>query len=580
MEQKIKSLLKKEFSLNTTVLFLFSMITIVLLSIVGAQLFYIDKKLSLNSIDTKINGIASNIQTNIKANEKIHFSTIELLNSINQENNFELYINTLKTLNTTYAVYTGFEDGSFYEIINLDIDKNLRNTYKASLKDRWVLIKIDGKKIDKREVLLYDEKLNLTNSKIEESNYNPTLRPWYKQAIENNSAIKTMPYKFSHIDTFGITFSKKLENTKNVVSIDVLIQDFKNIYKNEIDSESMEIFLFQRNGTVISTLSENNELFNTFFQENKNLKDFEHTNIISINNEKYITQVIEIDDHNKDEFLVLFAQYDETIKPYNQQTLKLISIFLLTSLFMIPVVLYFSKIIVRPIYKLVKQSIKIKNREYKSISSIKSSIKEVSLLSHSFEDMAKSIYEYQHYLEDKVDQRTQELSLKNEELYKISITDKLTNIFNREKLDNTLQDEMSRSYRYGSIFSIILVDIDFFKKVNDNFGHQVGDEVLKESAKVFASSLRETDILGRWGGEEFLIICPQTDLKGAELLAQKLNLAIKAHKFSTYPKSVTISIGVASYNKDIKKFDDIILNADKALYEAKNQGRDRVVVSS
>ncbi len=175
------------------------MITIVLLSIVGAQLFYIDKKLSLNSIDTKINSIANNIQTNIKANEKIHFSTIELLNSIGQENNLELYISTLKTLNTTYALYTGFEDGSFYEIINLNIDKNLRSTYNASLEDRWLLIKIDGKKIDKRELIFYDEKLNIISSRVEENNYNPTQRPWYKQAVTSDFAIKTMPYKFSHI---------------------------------------------------------------------------------------------------------------------------------------------------------------------------------------------------------------------------------------------------------------------------------------------------------------------------------------------------------------------------------------------
>ena len=579
MKKKVNGLMQKEFSLNTTVLFLFSIITIVLLSIVGTQLFYIDKKLSLNSIDTKINSIANNIQSTIKSNEKIHFNTVELLNSINQKDNFKLYINTLKSLNSAYAVYTGFEDGSFYEIIDLDIDKNLRTTYEASLKDRWLHIKIDGKKISKREIFLYDEQLNLSSSRTEENTYNPTKRPWYEKAVLQDEAVKTAPYRFSHIDAFGLTYAKKIGGSKDIVAIDVLIVDFKNLYKNEIDEDIMEIFLFQKDGTVTSTLSNTNDLFTKFQEEHKNLNDFENTNIVKINNKKYIVQVIQIDNHNKNESLVLFADYEKTIKPYNQQTFKLISIFLLSALLMIPIILYFSKIIVKPIFRLVQQSIKIKNREYKSIVKIKSSIKEVSLLSNAFENMSKSIYEYQFYLEEKVKQRTEELSLKNEELYKLSITDKLTNLYNREKLDNTLQDEMNRNQRYASEFSIILIDIDFFKKVNDEFGHQIGDEVLKESAKVFASSLRETDVLGRWGGEEFLIICPQTSKDGAKKIAQKLNSAIKAHKFSSFPNQITISIGVASYNKDIKKFDDIVSNADKALYEAKDQGRDRVVVS-
>lgn len=209
----------------------------------------------------------------------------------------------------------------------------------------------------------------------------------------------------------------------------------------------MEIFLFQKDYTVISTLSENNNLFNKFLEQNKDLKEFENTNIIKLNNKRYITQVVLIDNHNKNEYLVLFADFEKTIKQYNQQTFKLILIFILTSLLMIPVILYFSKIIVKPIYRLVKQSIRIKNREYQSIGKIKSSIKEVSLLSTAFEDMSKSIYQYQYYLEEKVKQRTQELSLKNEELYKLSITDKLTNLFNREKIDSTLQEEINRSQR-------------------------------------------------------------------------------------------------------------------------------------
>ncbi len=145
--------------------------------------------------------------------------------------------------------------------------------------------------------------------------------------------------------------------------------------------------------------------------------------------------------------------------------------------------------------------------------------------------MSKSIYEYQQSLEEKVEQRTKELNIKNEELFKLSITDKLTGLYNRVKLDSVLQENMRLSLRYGNVFSVIIIDIDFFKKINDNFGHQVGDDVLKECSYILSKNIRNVDILGRWGGEEFLVVCPETLKNGAKDLAIKLNKAIKLHKF-------------------------------------------------
>lgn len=121
------------------------------------------------------------------------------------------------------------------------------------------------------------------------------------------------------------------------------------------------------------------------------------------------------------------------------------------------------------------------------------------------------------------------------------------------------------------------MDIDFFKSVNDNFGHQIGDDVLKESAKILSSCIRTSDTLGRWGGEEFLIICPNSKQEDAIKLANRINIAIKQHTFSTYPKKVTMSLGVASYCSIFKKAEDIVASADIALYKAKQAGRDRVV---
>ena len=340
----------------------------------------------------------------------------------------------------------------------------------------------------------------------------------------------------------------------------------------------MEIFLFQTNGNLLSTLSNSEDNFREFLTKFNDFEEFKNAQIIELNNTKYIASIEHITTKGENEVLLLLADYKKTIEPYNKQTLKLIFTFLLSSFIMIPIVLYFSRIIVKPIFRLANESVKIKNRDYSSVQKVSSNIEEVSVLSNAFMDMSKSIFEYQYSLEEKVKQRTKELSEKNAELYKVSITDKLTNIYNREKLDSVLSDEINKSLRYNTDFSVLILDIDFFKKINDGFGHQVGDEVLKESAKIFLENIRNTDVLGRWGGEEFLVICPHTKQIDAKVIALKLNRVLQEHKFKNYPNSVTISVGVASYYKGIEKFDEIISNADKALYEAKNQGRNRVIL--
>lgn len=167
-----------------------------------------------------------------------------------------------------------------------------------------------------------------------------------------------------------------------------------------------------------------------------------------------------------------------------------------------------------------------------------------------------------------------ELALKNKELEALSVTDRLTGIFNRLKLDEVFAHEAERSRRYNRPFSIIIMDLDKFKDVNDRHGHPVGDEVLKGTAKLFAKNLRKTDVLGRWGGEEFMIICPETDLAGATKLAESLRKALEKNIF---PKEVRLagSFGVAEHQVDESPI-DLLRRADKALYEAKAQGRNRV----
>ncbi|MGB5867808.1 MAG: transporter substrate-binding domain-containing protein [Arcobacteraceae bacterium] len=160
-------------------------------------------------------------------------------------------------------------------------------------------------------------------------------------------------------------------------------------------------------------------------------------------------------------------------------------------------------------------------------------------------------------------------------LKQLAITDKLTSLYNRNKLDDALDSEFHRTIRYKTPFGVILLDIDFFKKVNDTYGHQVGDKVLIEISNIIKLHSRESDVVGRWGGEEFLIICPHTNIEGLKTIAEKIRKEIEDFKFVENIHK-TASFGVSEYKKN-DQIKDILSRADKALYIAKNDGRNRVI---
>ncbi|MDD2789874.1 MAG: PAS domain S-box protein [Sulfurimonas sp.] len=157
----------------------------------------------------------------------------------------------------------------------------------------------------------------------------------------------------------------------------------------------------------------------------------------------------------------------------------------------------------------------------------------------------------------------------------LSITDPLTGLSNRLKLDDVFLYELAQIKRYPAPLSILLLDVDDFKKVNDTYGHQIGDQVLQDIANILRSIGRTSDTIGRWGGEEFLIILPKTDLDGAKILAEKIRFAIESHSFAI-AGSQTSSFGVAKLGT-AENQDSLIERADSALYRAKSEGKNRVI---
>lgn len=161
-------------------------------------------------------------------------------------------------------------------------------------------------------------------------------------------------------------------------------------------------------------------------------------------------------------------------------------------------------------------------------------------------------------------------------LEELWMTDHLTGLHNRQSIDQLWEREIQRSVRYGDIFSVLLIDIDHFKRVNDNYGHLVGDELLFQFGQLLRSISRDTDHIGRWGGEEFVILIPNTNLSSAVLMAEKLRDTVDKFSFTTVGH-LTISIGLASYRNGMDQ-DELFMVADSALYQAKAKGRNRVEV--
>jgi diguanylate cyclase (GGDEF)-like protein len=160
-----------------------------------------------------------------------------------------------------------------------------------------------------------------------------------------------------------------------------------------------------------------------------------------------------------------------------------------------------------------------------------------------------------------------------------SITDPLTGLLNRRRFTELSSREVTRSRRHRLVFSVLMLDIDHFKRINDTYGHPVGDLAIKALAEVCTQALRPHDLLARYGGEEFVLTLPQTDSEGAHTVAERIRAMTEALQVPSEqgPVRFTVSIGISTYQSGLE-FERVVQRADEALYEAKQSGRNRVVV--
>ena len=172
------------------------------------------------------------------------------------------------------------------------------------------------------------------------------------------------------------------------------------------------------------------------------------------------------------------------------------------------------------------------------------------------------------------------LSRDRDILHKLSIHDPLTGLLNRKEFQRLLELEITRSQRHGRTMAVLMIDIDYFKVINDRYGHPAGDTVLRSVADRILSALRPNDLVARYGGEEFIVMLPETDETGATAIAERLCTQVRATPFDVTPviqPIVTVSVGVAVYPHDADSLQGLTEAADKAMYGAKAAGRDRTL---
>ena len=164
------------------------------------------------------------------------------------------------------------------------------------------------------------------------------------------------------------------------------------------------------------------------------------------------------------------------------------------------------------------------------------------------------------------------------QLLQLSREDQLTGLYNRSAINDLLNAEIERSRRYRQPLSVIMIDIDLFKRINDRYGHDAGDKVLAKIGAILRFNLRKPDVVGRWGGEEFLVVAPASDAWATEQLAERLRGYMEDIPVGEVPEPITASFGVAELSEGLN-LDEVLYAADNALYAAKHSGRNRVVTA-
>jgi len=387
---------------------LFILILVVSISIVislGLQ-YYFSKQLAFKGTSESVEQIAEKtklISKNSYEASNNLLSLLELSSAIHdapkeQERHLMLKKLTRSLLhnNLIYALYIGYSNGDFYEVINLENEGNLKEKFESKKNERWLVIKIIKKDDIQVETKHYmDKSLNYTRTLSSVTQYNPTHRLWYKKAMQSNEMIKTKPYLFANLGSMGVTYSKRIESSNNVIAFDVSLKSISRFLKEQEFIKGTQLYIFDDNGKVIaSNISEDSYPANI----NEVLKNSSKNKLSTVifNEADYSVSNIPLNENNEVKtYLSILVPQDAMLKPYNEKIYFSLVLNILFLLILIPIVWLATKLIVRPIDKLMEENKKIINQDFDNVKVIETPVCELHYLSESFYTMASAIKKHE-----------------------------------------------------------------------------------------------------------------------------------------------------------------------------------------
>jgi len=419
----------------------------------------------------------------------------------------------------------------------------------------------------------YQDGSLLINNYIPPVDYNPVIRPWYRAAVESQPDLSDgVPYQEIKSREWLISISRVLTDTDGnltgVLAIDSFITAVADVLNHQYRRyKTSHSFVVKLDGEII--IHPDKSLLSGVIVDKPNIKiDFTQMEAafdLNYNDVFKFAHYHRID--NIGWAIVTVVDKSEIIASIISKIVFIISVIAVVSM----IIGWYlssnlSKRIITPLLELKQRVTEITAGKNYNGSVYVYPNNEIGVIASDIEQLASN------ELHDK----NVTLQNINRELELLSTTDQLTKLYNRRKMDHELEKELLRAQRYGHDFLLIMFDIDRFKNINDEYGHQMGDRVLEEIATLTRKTLRSTDIVSRWGGDEFLILCPGTTLVGAVTLVDNFHAGIANHQFFGGAE-ITISIGVCEFSGQ-KNVEELLSQVDKKLYEAKRQGRNMVVI--
>lgn len=598
---KIMSPYKK--SMKNQIWYLFILLVTTMITVISFIAFYYWKisiddmvmKLQEETHDSILNKIEYFIQVPLAMNEQNKYVIKHGLISMDDSAKIELFFAGVMQSagENVYSFSYGTKDGDYYGV---------RHTAQNELE--FMKSNADTNGYSQGYEVKDDLTIGIVRLRLNE--FDPRKRDWYKVAEKAKKPVFSEVYKHFIANDLAISASYPIydnqEMLMGVLGTHVLMskmnQELKDIVK---DKRAIAYIIENSSGNlVVNTEDEPNFTVDSkgnmqrihIDQINNNLIIHAFEKYMATSENKFIDSTegkisyIKISEFKKDglDWLIVTAIAED---PYVVQIKKsiFISIFLSIVTIVIGIFIWKKKIdrYLSPIYALIEVTERFSAGDFSQRANILKH-DEIGKLGRAFNKMAEEITKFIYDLEHKVQERTSELEERNrqlaftkEQLEISSQTDFLTGLHNRKFIVEKIEQEIKRSKQTKDEFTLIMMDIDYFKKINDQFGHDCGDVVLKEVSQIIKDMIRTTDCIARWGGEEFLLLLPMTSIDGALLIAERIRQKIEKHSFDCRSVGIkaTMTLGIAAY-QDGLSLDEVVKHADIAVYDGKNNGRNQV----